>query len=72
MLDSSDACVEEFIKRHKISIAKQLATGMIYDCYFNMNKDEWLNQENQEYRNKTEKRYYIVLIAHGNFQKECP
>jgi len=57
MLDSSDACVEQFVKRHQISIAKQLATGMIYDCYFNMNKDEWLNQENQEYRNKTEKRF---------------
>ena len=57
MLDSSDACVEQFVKRHKISIAKQLATGMIYDCYFNMNKNEWLNQENQEYRMKTEKRF---------------
>ena len=57
MLDSSDARVEQFVKRHKISIAKQLATGMIYDCYFNMNKDEWLNQENQEYRMKTEKRF---------------
>ena len=57
MLDSSDACIEQFIKRHKISIAKQLAVGMIFDCYFNMNKDEWLNQENQEYRLKTEKRF---------------
>lgn len=57
MLDSSDACIEQFVKRHKVSIAKQLATGMIYDCYFNMNKDEWLNQENQEYRMKTEKRF---------------
>lgn len=57
MLDSSDACVGEFIKRHRISIAKQLAVGMIFDCYFNMNKDEWLNQENQEYRTKTERRF---------------
>ena len=57
MLDSSDACIEQFIKRHKVSIAKQLAVGMIFDCYFNMNKDEWLNQENQEYRLKTEKRF---------------
>lgn len=57
MLDSSDACVGEFVKRHRISIAKQLAVGMIFDCYFNMNKDEWLNQENQEYRIKTERRF---------------
>lgn len=62
MLDSSDACVEQFIKRNKISIAKQLATSMIYDCYFTMNKKEWLDQENQEYRHSTElrfKQYYL-------------
>lgn len=62
MLDSSDACVQEFIKRHKITTAKQLITGMIFDCYFTMNKREWLDQENQEYRKNTElrfKKYYI-------------
>lgn len=62
MLDSSDACVQEFIKRNSISIAKQLSTAMIYDCYFTMNKKEWLDQENQEYRHNTElrfKEYYI-------------
>lgn len=57
MLDSSDACIQEFIKRNKITIAKQLATGMIFDCYFTMNKKEWLDQENQEYRIATEKRF---------------
>ena len=30
---------------------------MIYDAYFTMNKDEWLNQENKEYRYTTEKRF---------------
>ena len=57
MLDSMDACAAQFIKRNKISIAKQLITSMIYDCYFTMNKKEWLNQENQEYRKSTEKRF---------------
>ena len=33
------------------------ATNMIYDAYFTMNKDEWLNQENKEYRYNTEKRF---------------
>lgn len=33
------------------------ATSMIYDAYFTMNKDEWLNQENKEYRDMTEKRF---------------
>lgn len=61
-LDSSDACVQEFIKRHKTTIAKQLATSMIFDCYFTMNKKEWLDQENQDYRLATElrfKKYYL-------------
>ena len=62
MLDSSDTCVTEFIKRNKISLAKQLSTSMIFDCYFTMNKKEWLDQDNQEYRKNTElrfKQYYI-------------
>ena len=62
MLDSSDACVEQFIKKNFISLAKQLITSMIYDCYYTMNKTEWLDQENQEYRRNTEirfKKYYL-------------
>lgn len=62
MLDSSTALVEEFIARGKNAEAQFYATSMIYDAYYMMNKDEWLNQENQEYRMKTEKRfkeYYI-------------
>ena len=30
---------------------------MIYDAYFTMNNDEWLNQENKEYRDATERRF---------------
>ena len=30
---------------------------MIYDAYFTMNKKEWLDQENQEYRAATERRF---------------
>ena len=30
---------------------------MIFDAYFTMNKDEWLNQENKDYRFATEKRF---------------
>jgi glycosyltransferase involved in cell wall biosynthesis len=62
MLDSSDACVQQFIKKNHITTAKQLATSMIYDCYYTMNKKEWLDQENQNYRHDTEvrfKKYYL-------------
>ena len=57
MLDSNDALVEQFLNRKMRDDAMFYATSMIYDAYFTMNKDEWLNQENKEYRHATEKRF---------------
>lgn len=57
MLDSNTALVNELLKRKKESDAKFYSVAMIYDAYFTMNKKEWLNQENQEYRMNTEKRF---------------
>lgn len=57
MLDSNTALVKEFIKRQRMQEAQFYVTSMVYDAYYMMNKDEWLNQENQEYRNATEKRF---------------
>lgn len=57
MLDSNTALVEEFLQRNRKEDAMFYATNMIYDAYFTMNKDEWLNQENKEYRYATEKRF---------------
>ena len=65
MLDSSTALVKEFIKRGRKVDAQYYSTSMIYDAYYMMNKAEWLNQENQEYRNATEKRfkeYYTTFL----------
>ena len=62
MLDSSTALVDEFLRRNHYQDAQFYCVSMIYDAYFTMNKDEWINQENKEYRNKTERRfkdYYI-------------
>lgn len=57
MLDSNTALVTEFLDRGKNQEAQYYATSMIYDAYFMMNKDEWLNQENQEYRLNAERRF---------------
>jgi len=57
MLDSNTALVKEFIRRNRPQEAQFYATSMIFDAYYMMNKDEWLNQENQQYRNATEKRF---------------
>lgn len=57
MLDSSEALIQQFIARGMLEEAQFYATSMIYDSYFTMNKDEWLNQENKEYRMMTERRF---------------
>ena len=61
MLESSTCLINELTSRHKDELAQQTVTHMVYDAYFTMNKKEWLDQENQEYRHKTElrfKKYY--------------
>ena len=57
MLDSNDALVQQFLDRGYNNDAKFYSVSMIYDAYFTMNKDEWLNQENKEYRHATELRF---------------
>ena len=57
MLDSSTALVNEFLRRNRYQDAQFFAASMVYDAYFTMNKDEWINQENKEYRDRTEKRF---------------
>lgn len=57
MLDSNTALNRELLRRGKLSDAMFCATTMIFDAYFTMNKREWIDQENREYRRKTEKRF---------------
>ena len=57
MLDSSDALISRFIELDRRQDAQFYAVNMIYDAYFTMNKDEWLNQENRAYRKATEYRF---------------
>ena len=72
MLDSNDALVDEFIKRKRISDAQFYCTSMIFDAYFTMNKDEWINQENKEYRTATEKRFKAYYIKHKHLYDTIP
>lgn len=59
MLDSSTALVNQFLQRGLKDKAMYYATAMIYDAYFTMNKDEWLNQENSLYRANVESRFAV-------------
>ena len=57
MLDSNEALVDELLKRDHLQDAQFYATSMIFDAYFTMNKKEWIDQENKEYRAATESRF---------------
>ena len=64
LIDSNTALVLEFNKRHMMDKVKFYVCFMIFDAYYTMNKPEWINQENKEYRDKTEKRFSKYLHDH--------
>ena len=72
MLDSNDALVGQFLSRGRKEDAMFFATNMIYDAYFTMNKDEWLNQENKEYRYATEHRFKEYWLKYKNLHDSIP
>lgn len=57
MLDSNTALVKEFLDRRRMDDARFFATSMIFDAYYTLNKKEWIDQENQEYREAVEDRF---------------
>ena len=57
MLDSNDALIETLSAKGAADKAIFYMTVMIFDSYYTMNKPEWINQENKEYRDNTEKRF---------------
>lgn len=61
MIDSNDALIDEFLARDIKDKAMFFVGFLIFDAYYLMNKPEWRDQENKEYRDDTEKhfaRYY--------------
>lgn len=72
LLDSNDALVDEFSRRGIHDKALQYTVFMIFDAYYTMNKPEWLNQENQEYREKTERRFAEYYTKHKDMWENMP
>jgi len=72
MLDSNEALVTELRQRGKEDKALFYTVMIIFDSYYLMNKPEWLDQENQEYRNKTERRFAKYFKKHKKAWEEMP
>ena len=64
MLDSNDALIDQFLSRGREDKAAFYCAFMIFDAYYTMNKPEWINQENKEYRDMTEKRFAQYYRKH--------
>lgn len=72
MLDSNDALIDEFLSRAMPDKASFYTVMMIFDAYYTMNKPEWINQENQEYRDKTELRFSEYFKKHKDIWENMP
>lgn len=72
MLDSNDALVDEFLSRGVQDKASFFTAFMIFDSYYAMNKEEWKNQENQEYRDSTERRFAEYYEKHKDIWNSLP
>lgn len=58
LLDSNDSLVQELLNRGLKDKAEMMCVMMIFDSYYAMNKPQWINQENVEYRQAVEKRFH--------------
>lgn len=72
MIDSNTALVEELLSRNLKEFAQTYIVSMIFDAYYLMNKKEWLDQENQEYRISTEKRFKQYYLKYKELYEETP
>jgi len=72
MIDSNEALISEFLSRGMMDKAISYTVFMIFDAYYTMNKPEWINQENQEYRNSVEKRFSKYFLKHEDMWNSTP
>ena len=72
MLDSNDALIDEFLSRAMSDKATFFAAFMIFDAYYTMNKPEWIDQENQDYRNQTERHFAKWFKKHKDMWDNIP
>lgn len=72
MLDSNDALIDAFLSRGRQDKAMFYTAFMCFDAYYTMNKPEWINQENKEYRDSTEVRFAEWFRKHEDLWNSVP
>ena len=72
MIDSNSALIAEFRKKGHPDKAAFYTVFMIFDAYYTMNKPEWIDMENQEYRNATELHFAKYYKTHKKTWENFP
>lgn len=72
LVDSNDALVDEFLRRGRQDKAMFYTVFLVFDAYYCMNKPEWIDQENQDYRAATEKRFAAYYARHRDLWDNTP
>lgn len=71
MLDSNDALIDEFERRCMHDKARFYTCFMIFDAYYTMNKKEWIDKTNKDYRDAVEKRFAKYFKDHKDLWNEA-
>ena len=71
MIDSNSALVQQFLDRGLNDKAIYYCSLLVLDAYYLMNKKEWLDQENKEYRDDTEKYFAKYYKEHKDLWEKC-
>ena len=72
MLDSNDALITTLREKGAYDKANFYVAMMLLDAYYTMNKPDWINQENKEYRDATEKRFARYYKKHKATWESVP
>ena len=72
MIDSNSALIAEFKRKGYSDKAAFYTVFMIFDAYYTMNKPEWIDMENQEYRKATEKHFAKYYKKHKKIWDTFP
>ena len=72
MLDSNDALIDTLSSKGAKDKVMFYVAMMIFDSYYTMNKPEWINQENKEYRDATERRFAEYFKKHNKTWSRIP
>ena len=71
-IESNNALVLQFLNRNLKEMAQHYVCFMVFDAYQVLNKKEWIEQENQEYRLAVEKRFKEYYKNFAYLYKSSP